>query len=110
MNQAILDKGWGEMRRQLACKLSWSGGASLRCTLRNTSRTDRDRFSCRSCGYQEHADTNAAQAICQRGLLALDISEKLRPERSWQPEEPSAQAMARQGEENNWISRQVVLA
>jgi len=33
LNRSILDKGWGEMRRQLAYKLSWSGDASLRWTL-----------------------------------------------------------------------------
>src|SRR5690606_35939698 len=84
LNRSILDKGWGEMRRQLAYKLSWSGGRLIEVDPRNTSRTCgccgivdaasriyRDRFSCWSCGYQEHADTNAARVIRQRGLLAL---------------------------------------
>jgi putative transposase len=112
LNRAILDKGWGEMRRQLKYKLSWAGGRLIEVDPRNTSRTcgccthvdaasriDRDRFVCRSCGHKEHADINAARVIRQRGLRDLGLEEQLRPERSWQPEEPSAQALAMRREE-----------
>lgn len=119
LNRAILDKGWGEMRRQLTYKLSWAGGRLIEVDPRNTSRTcgccnhvdaasriDRDRFMCRSCGHQEHADINAARVIRQRGLRALGLEEQLRPERSWQPGEPSALALAlRREEKNDGISR-----
>lgn len=119
LNRAILDKGWGEMRRQLAYKLSWAGGHLVEVDPRNTSRTcgccnhvdaasriDRDRFMCRSCGHEEHADVNAARVIRQRGLRELGLEEPPRPERSWQPGEPSAQALAtRREEKKDGISR-----
>ncbi|MFN2306006.1 MAG: hypothetical protein ABR504_03440, partial [Paracoccaceae bacterium] len=54
---------------------------------------------CRSCGHEEHADINAAHVIRQRGLRKLGLEEQPRPERSWQPEEPSAQALATRREE-----------
>lgn len=114
LNRAILDKGWGEMRRQLAYKLSWRGGQLIEIDPRNTSRTcgccnhvdassriDRDRFLCRSCGHEEHADINAARVIQQRGLSALGLDINTRQELSRQPGEPSAQALAMKREEKN---------
>lgn len=119
LNRAILDKGWGELRRQLGYKLAWAGGVLIEVEARNTSRTcgccgtvdaasrvDRDRFICRSCGHEAHADTNAAGEILRRGLRQLGLAEPPRPERSWQPEEPSAPALALIREKkNDGISR-----
>lgn len=119
LNRAILDKGWGELRRQLGYKLAWAGGVLVEIDARNTSRTcgccgtldaasrvDRDWFICRSCGHKAHADLNAASEILRRGLRELGLAEPPRPERSWQPEEPSAQALALIREEkNDGISR-----
>lgn len=79
LNRAILDQGWGTFKRMLAYKLEERGGHLLTVDPRNTSRTcsacgvvDGDsregvRFSCRSCGHQAHADTNAAINILRRG-------------------------------------------
>lgn len=86
LNRSILDKGWGEMRRQLGYKLAWNGGRLIEVPARDTSRTcgrcgtidadsrvDRDRFVCRSCGHQDHADINAAVEIRRRGLVSLGL-------------------------------------
>lgn len=119
LNRAILDKGWGELRRQLGYKLAWAGGVLVEVDPRNTSRTcgccgtvdaasrvDRDRFICRSCGHEAHADVNAAGEVLRRGLRQMGLAEPPRPERSWQPEEPSAPALALIREEkNDGISR-----
>jgi putative transposase len=83
LNRSILDKGWGEFRRQIAYKAPWCGGRLVEVEARNTSRTcaacgtvdgdsrvTRDRFACRVCGHSEHADTNAGQVILQRALTA----------------------------------------
>lgn len=114
LNKAILDVGWGEMRRQLGYKLKWRGGLLLEVPAQNTSRTcsvcgevdrdsriNRDLFCCVSCGHAEHADTNAAKEIKYRGLSMLGLTHKLRPERSWQPVEPYALALATKREEKN---------
>ena len=119
LSRAILDKGWGEIRRQLGYKLPWQGGALIEVPAHDTSRTcemcgtvdgesrvDRDRFVCRTCGHEAHADVNAACEIRRRGLRDLGLTEQPRPERSWQPEEPSAPASALIREkENDGISR-----
>ena len=76
LNREILDQGWGEMRRQLAYKLGWSGGVLVAVNPRNTSRrcsacghTSRDNrtsqanFSCVACGHAMNADVNAAKNI-----------------------------------------------
>lgn len=118
LNRAILDKGWGELDRQLAYKLAWAGGRLIKVDPRNTSRTcgccghidaqsriSRDRFLCRSCGYEEHADTNAAHEILRRGLVDLGLPLPPRQELSWQPAEPSAPARPKREKKNDGISR-----
>lgn len=79
LNRAILDQGWGAFKTMLAYKLEERGGHLLTVDPRNTSRTcsscgvvDADsrrgiRFSCRACGHEAHADTNAAINILRRG-------------------------------------------
>ena len=122
LNRAILDKGWGELERQLAYKLAWAGGRLIRVDPRNTSRTcgccghvdaqsriSRDRFRCRSCGYEEHADTNAAHEILRRGLAELGLPLPPRQELSWQPAEPSAPAWRNREKKNDGISRRKLL-
>ena len=86
LNRAILDKGWGEMRRQLNYKAAWVGKQVLEVSSVNTSRTcpdcghvsaDNRRsqavFDCTSCGYQGNADQVAAFNIKQRGLAMLGL-------------------------------------
>ncbi len=83
LNRAILDHGWGEIRRQLAYKTR-----SCSCTLvvvdpRHSSqqcrvcghtagenRESQAVFRCVACGHTDHADVNAARIILQRGLEA----------------------------------------
>lgn len=86
LNRAILDIGWGEMRRQLGYKLAWRGGLLVEVPARNTSRTcaqcgtvdaasrvSRDLFRCTECGHEDDADRNAAIEIRRRGLAALGL-------------------------------------
>lgn len=121
LNRAILDKGWGELDRQLSYKLAWAGGRLIKVNPRNTSRTcgccghidaesriSRDRFLCRSCGHEEHADTNAAHEILRRGLADLGLPLPPRQELSWQPAEPSAPAWPNREEKNDGISRRIL--
>lgn len=86
LNKAILDQGWGEFERQLAYKLSWSGGILLAVPPENTSRDcpccghssaenrqTQEVFLCTACGYGENADTVGGINVLSRGLrLALD--------------------------------------
>ena len=115
LNRAILDKGWGEFRRQLQYKLAWSGGLLLEVPARDTSRTcaacahvdaasriSRDHFRCVACGHSDNADVNAAIEIRRRGLALLRVD--ARPERSCQPGEPSAQARRKREERNDGIN------
>ena len=123
LNRAILDKGWGELDRQLAYKLAWVGGRLIKVDPRNTSRTcgccghidaesriSRDRFLCRSCGHEEHADTNAAHEILRRGLAEIGLPPPPRQELSWQPAEPSAPAWRNREKQNDGISRRKLQA
>lgn len=84
LNRNILDKGWGELRRQLVYKAEWLGGRVVEVDARFTSRTcaacghvdarsrfDQARFACVACGLTANADTNAARNILRRGLAAL---------------------------------------
>jgi putative transposase len=83
LNRAILDQGWGMFRTMLAYKLEDRGGHLLTVDPKDTSRTchvcgvvDADsregtRFSCRSCGFQAHADWNAAVNILRRGTPSM---------------------------------------
>ncbi|MCA3267672.1 MAG: transposase [Azospirillum sp.] len=84
LNRAILDKGWGELRRQLVYKAEWLGGQVVEVDPRFTSQTcaacgqvdarsrlDQARFACVACGHRANADTNAARNILRRGLAAI---------------------------------------
>jgi putative transposase len=83
LNRAILDQCWGEIRRQLEYKSSWYGSTlffvnpaytSQECSNCNhiaaESRESQAMFCCVECGYEQHADVNAATVILERGLVS----------------------------------------
>jgi putative transposase len=91
LNRGILDAGWGQLVRMLAYKAEGAGRTIVRIPPAHTSQTcarcghthpdnrpDRDRFSCRVCGHQDHADHNAARVILRIGEGSLKI---VRPKR-----------------------------
>ena len=82
LNRVILDKGWGEIRRQLDYKTRWYGSklvvvppayTSQRCSApgcghtEEGNRTSQARFCCLKCGHTENADLNAAKNILSKG-------------------------------------------
>ena len=84
LNRAILDKGWGLVNEQLQYKCPWYGGMLVDVPPRNTSlecdachhispdnRPLRAVFVCVRCGHFDHADTNAAINIRERGIEKL---------------------------------------
>jgi putative transposase len=78
LNRAILDQGWGVFRAMLGWKLAERGGRLVEVPAQNTSREcsacgvmdaasrHRQWFRCVGCGYEAHADTNAAKNIKRR--------------------------------------------
>lgn len=121
LNRVILDKGWGEFRRQLGYKLAWQGKMLLEVPARNTSRTcgscahvaaesrmSQAIFACVACGHTANADMNAAVEIRRRGLQALGVD--TRKERPGQPVEPSALALAMKQETENEDIRSAAIA
>jgi putative transposase len=83
LNKAILDKGWGEIRRQLDYKCRWYGSklvavppayTSQECSkchhTEEGNRPTQAEFRCLKCGHEEHADLNAARNILAAGFAA----------------------------------------
>jgi putative transposase len=84
LNRSILDQGWGELRRQLHYKLSWTGGMLITVPPQHTSQTcpscghvakenrkTQAKFACVSCGYSANADHVGAMNILARGHRVL---------------------------------------
>jgi len=84
LNRAILDQGWGEIRRQLKYKMEWQGGSFLAVPPNHTSqtcpaclhkdkanRTTQASFVCVECGFSENADIVGAINVLNRGLATL---------------------------------------
>ena len=84
LNKSILDQGWFEFRRQLDYKLSWKGGSlvevesrysSQRCSCcsytSKKNRRSQAEFVCLACGYEQHADVNAARNILTVGQTGM---------------------------------------
>ena len=80
LNKSILDQGWFEFRRQLEYKLNWLGGKLVIVPPQYTSQTcsqcgctdkqnrqTQARFKCTACGFECHADYNAALNILAAG-------------------------------------------
>ena len=89
LNKAILDQGWFEFRRQLGYKAGWNGGQLIVVPPQYTSqecsrcghtakdnRRSQERFHCAACGFEKHADWNAAINIRRAGLarIACEVS------------------------------------
>ena len=89
LNQAILDQGWFEFRRQLGYKAAWNGGRLVAVPAAYTSqecsacghtakanRRSQECFVCTVCGFEKHADWNAAINIRRAGLarIACEVS------------------------------------
>ena len=81
LNREILERGWGELRRQLAYTTAWYGATLVEVDPRNTSQTcsvcgsvdpasreTQARFRCTACGRSDNADVNAARVILARAL------------------------------------------
>ncbi|MCG9084281.1 RNA-guided endonuclease InsQ/TnpB family protein [Laribacter hongkongensis] len=84
LNQAILDQGWYEFRRQLDYKLGWQGGHLIAVPPHYTSQTcpacghvsklnrqTQARFRCVECGFEENADLVGAINVLRRGEALL---------------------------------------
>ena len=87
LNRAILDKGWGLVIEQLRYKCPQYGSVLVEVPARNTSlqcaacgwtspdnRPLRAIFLCTRCGHADHADTNAAINIRERGIDKLALT------------------------------------
>ena len=103
LNRAILDQGWGEFRRQLAYKVSWSGGLLLAVPPQHTSQTcpccghvskdnrqTQAKFLCVECAYENHADVVGAINVLERGYRLLACGELAQPGRSMKQEPTEA--------------------
>jgi putative transposase len=89
LNRSILDQGWGEFARQLEYKLKWLGGTFLKVPPQYTSQKcsccghteagnrKAQNFLCLSCGFESHADINAAKNILAAGLAVIACGEHL---------------------------------
>lgn len=79
LNRAILDQGWGELKRQIEYKQMWRGGTVIFVNPAYTSqecsacghvspenRPSQELFYCEACGYTANADENAAKVVKSR--------------------------------------------
>lgn len=97
LNRSILDQGWGQFRTLLAYKLEERGCRLIEVNPAYTSQTcsacgviDADsrrdqRFACRACGHEAHADTNASLNILRRGTAYLPVEGALSPAEAGSP-------------------------
>jgi putative transposase len=89
LNRAILDECWGEGRRQLEYKCVWYGSAlgvvspyrtSQECSacghVAAESHESQAAFRCVACGFERHADINAACNIRERGLAQTTAAQQ----------------------------------
>ncbi|KVX99453.1 cytosine methyltransferase [Burkholderia ubonensis] len=103
LNNAILDQGWFEFRRQLDYKLAWRGGWLIAVPPQHTSRTcpacdhvsaenrqTQARFACVACGFEENADVVGAINILARGHCVAACGEPARSGRSVKQEPAEA--------------------
>lgn len=97
LNRSILEQGWGTFARLLTYKVEERGGTvvlvdpaytSQQCsscgTIDARSRESQARFACQHCGFEAHADTNAAVNILRRNTASMDVEGS-----HWRPREAS---------------------
>lgn len=85
LNRSVLAAGWSKFAKMLRYKVVPEGGevrevaaaySSQTCSrcgrVDPTSRVSQALFRCTGCAHEEHADTNAARVILQRGLIAVE--------------------------------------
>lgn len=90
LNRVILDKGFGEIRRQLDYKCRWYGSTLVAVNPAYTSqqcsacgyteagnRKTQASFVCLTCGHAENADQNAAKNILAAGQAVRAEDESL---------------------------------
>ena len=89
LNRSILDQGWGEFAHQIEYKLHWLGGTFLKVPPQYTSQRcsccghteagnrSKQKFVCLACGFELHADINAAKNILTAGLAVIACGEYL---------------------------------
>ena len=78
LNRSILSTGWAEIEQMLAYKTrvgyvnpAYTSQRCSRCGhVDAKSRKTQSKFHCVSCGYQDHADLNAANIILVSGIGA----------------------------------------
>jgi putative transposase len=92
-SRSIADAGWSRFADMLRYKLAWSGGSLVEVPAAYSSQTcsacgcvdaesrhSQAVFRCTSCGYQDHADLNAAKILlarANRSGLPVEGSPKL---------------------------------
>jgi putative transposase len=87
LNKAILSRAWGRIAEQLAYKLArqnkllvqvapqYSSQECSRCGHTHPDNRDEQRFVCQRCGYEAHADLNAAQNVKMRAVARIRSGE-----------------------------------
>ena len=83
LNRSILNEAWHKFFTYLEYKLKLKGGILIKVDPKHTSQTciqcghiskdnrkEQEIFKCVKCGYEAHADVNAAQNILKRAGLA----------------------------------------
>lgn len=86
LNRSILNQGWSAFADLLEYKLKERGGAlvlidpaytSQQCsecgTIDKANRKSQAAFACQHCGFEAHADTNAAVNILRRNTASMDV-------------------------------------
>jgi putative transposase len=83
LSTKILASCWGELDRQLQYKAAWHNKLAVKvpaayssqecssCGHTHPGNRDGARFACQRCGFETHADWNAARVIKARGIKAL---------------------------------------
>jgi putative transposase len=87
LNRSVHDAGWGELMRMLAYKAEDAGrelvavdprGTSQRCSacghIDPCNRRSQAVFCCTACGYEAHADVNAARNVLWAGRALRALS------------------------------------